>query len=337
MIRPSFESFSRNAEDVVLWRALQNVERGRYVDVGAGHPSRGSVSMAFYLHGWSGIAVEPDPRHIPLLTEQRPRDIVIGSAITAKDGDVATLHVFEGADRATLDPDVALVHAGSGLEGRRIEVPTRRLDQVLDGAGWQGLDLHFLAVDAEGSERDVLSSIDLETWRPWVLVVHALQPDWTASNRASWEHIVLEAGYRLCLFDGVCCFYVSEERGGQLAGFLDHGACALDDYTTPATRQAAEAAGSLPALEEDLRRWRTEVIGRWARVMAEKDELARLRLALGEFRTRYQTLAREHHELSQESHSLYLQMRELRRSASWRITQPLRSAGGLLQRDGAGR
>ena len=183
----------------------------------------------------------------------------------------------------------------------------------------------------------MLGSIDLETWRPWVLVVHALQPDCTASTRGSWENIVLEAGYRLCLFDGVSCFYVSEERGGQLAGFLDHGACALDDYTTPAMRRAAEAARSLAALEEDLGRWRTEVIARWARVMAEKDELAGLRIALGELRTEYQTLAREHHELAQESHSLYLEMRELRRSASWRITRPLRSAGGRLQRDGGSR
>jgi hypothetical protein len=296
VIRPSFESFSRNAEDVVLWRALHDVVGGRYVDVGASHPGRGSVSMGFYRHGWSGIVVEPDPRRIPLLIDQRPRDIVIGSAISPG-----------------------------------------RLGQVLDDAGWQGLDLHFVAVGAEGSEREVLGSIDLETWRPWVLVVHALQPDSAASTRGRWDNIVLEAGYRLCLFDGVSCFYVSEERGGQLAGFLNHGACALDDYTTPATRQAVEAAHSVAALEEDLGWWRTEVIARWARVMAEKDELAGLRIALGELRTQYQTLAREHHELAQKSHSLYLEMGELRRSASWRVTQPLRSAGGLLQRDGADR
>jgi Methyltransferase FkbM domain len=303
-VTPSpFESFSPNGEDVVLWRALGRIEQGRYVEVSAGDPSRGSVSLGFYRRGWSGIAVQPDPRFTPRLIEQRPRDIVIESAITAGGGDVAT----------------------------------QRLDQVLDEAGWQGLDIHFLAVDAEGSERDVLCSIDLMTWRPWVLVVHALQPDDGGSSRGKWESTLLEADYRFCLFDGISCYYVSEEHGSELAALLDHGPCALDDYTTPAMRAAAETAGSIPFLEQDLTRWRREIIGRWARVMAERDELARLRLALGDLRSDYQTLAREHHELAQESHTLYLYVHDMRRSASWRVTQPLRAAIGLLSHAPAGR
>ena len=61
VVSTTFESFSQNGEDVVLWRALHDVGKGRYIDVGANHPELFSVSMGFYQRGWSGITVEPDP------------------------------------------------------------------------------------------------------------------------------------------------------------------------------------------------------------------------------------------------------------------------------------
>jgi hypothetical protein len=44
----SFISYAQNFEDVMLWRALQHVERGFYIDVGANDPTIDSVTKAFY-------------------------------------------------------------------------------------------------------------------------------------------------------------------------------------------------------------------------------------------------------------------------------------------------
>ncbi len=212
----TFESYSQNGEDVVLWRALHEVRDGRYIDVGANHPQIYSVSMGFYNRGWSGITVEPDPAFAEMQRAERPRDVMVEAAITAKDGDTITFHVVDGTGLSTLDPSLAQAHARAGFETHEVEVTTRTIDSILEEANWAGLDIHFMSVDTEGAEKDVLESVDLTVWRPWVLVVEATAPLTTQSTREFWEKLVLDAGYRFCLFDGLSCYYVAEERAALL-------------------------------------------------------------------------------------------------------------------------
>ena len=47
-------SYAQNFEDVILWRALEHVERGFYIDIGAQDPVVDSVSLAFYERGLAG-------------------------------------------------------------------------------------------------------------------------------------------------------------------------------------------------------------------------------------------------------------------------------------------
>ena len=54
-------SYAQNFEDVILWRALKDVDRGFYVDIGAQDPITDSVSLCFYEAGWRGVHVEPSP------------------------------------------------------------------------------------------------------------------------------------------------------------------------------------------------------------------------------------------------------------------------------------
>ena len=55
--------YAQTHEDVLLWRALHNVQHGFYIDIGAHDPTALSVTRAFYEHGWRGINVEPDPQY----------------------------------------------------------------------------------------------------------------------------------------------------------------------------------------------------------------------------------------------------------------------------------
>ena len=165
--------------------------------------------MAFYANGWTGITIEPDPQFAALLRQCRPGDLVVEAAITTRDHDSVVLHVVDGTGLSTLDAATAQVHASLSHETHDLTVPTRTLDSILDDAGWAGQDIHFMSVDTEGSERDVLESIDLSRWRPWVLVVEATEPNSTRSTRHLWEDRIIEAGYRFCLFDGLSCFFVA--------------------------------------------------------------------------------------------------------------------------------
>src|ERR1700759_4404405 len=54
-------SYAQRYEDIHLLRALGEQTGGFYIDIGAGHPVYDNVSFAFYLRGWRGITVEPNP------------------------------------------------------------------------------------------------------------------------------------------------------------------------------------------------------------------------------------------------------------------------------------
>ena len=178
-------------------------------------------------------------------------------------------------------------HARAGYETHDVEVVTRTIDSILEEAGWSGSDIHFMSVDTEGSERDVLEGIDFGVWRPWILVVEATAPLSTEPTRKMWEDLVLDAGYRFCLFDGVSCYYVAEERAASLGGALGYPACAHDDFTTREYREAtqerqelAEKVHGIPELVEQVTRWRAQAVNRWATAIATRTELERVRAEL---------------------------------------------------------
>lgn len=275
-----FQSYAQNGEDVVLWRALRHVVNGRYVDVGANDPSYLSISKAFYDHGWRGITVEPSHHYAQLHRDQRPGDRVVEVAVASRAGSV-TLHEIDESGLSTLVDEIRDQHQTKGWKVREVVVPTITLNEILDAAGWQGLDIHFITVDVEGSEGDVLASLDLGRWRPWVLVVESTAPNSTSETHAAWEPGVLAAGYRFCLFDGLSRYYVADEHAEKLAHDLSYSPCIFDSYQGHVERGLVNALESATA---DSARWRAVAVecqeGAGSEIVQLREELTAVRSTL---------------------------------------------------------
>jgi hypothetical protein len=287
-----FASHRENCEDVVLWRALSGFAGGTYLDVRSGRPRSDSVSKAFYEHGWSGIAVEPDATAAKLHRVERPRDVVVQAAAADRDG-----------DRVDIDPNLGVV--------------TKTLDSILHDAGWGGRDIHFAAIETAESEVDILKGLDLTRWRPWVLVLGLGSSQDPALVDPAIDELLATDGYGFCLFDGLSRFYVSKERSEQLGTSLSYPACARDLYTTRSYRQSLEEATSIPLLVDDALRWRREALTRWGEAMAESTE--------GKWKDRYD-------ELSERHHNTVMLLEDTYRSSSWRVTRPMRYASSIVLR-----
>jgi len=200
----TFTSFAQNFEDVVLWRALSEVQKGRYVDIGAHDPVIDSVSHAFYQAGWRGLHVEPVPTLAAKLREARPDEPVIEAAVSDQPGPIP---FFELSGLSTGRPDVAEHHTKVGHKPRKILVPTVRLDELLKIIGE---DIHWLKIDVEGMEADVLKSWGDSPIRPWVLVIESTFPDTQRPTQHLWIDDVLRRGYDEVLFDGLSRYFVHE-------------------------------------------------------------------------------------------------------------------------------
>ena len=215
----SFISYAQNNEDVLLWRALGDIPptEGFYVDVGASDPVEHSVTKAFYDAGWRGINLEPLPVHGAAFQAQRPRDINLAVAAGRVEGSLTLYDVPAVRGWASPEPAVAALHRAEGHAVAELTVPVRTLASLcaehVRGA------IHFLKIDVEGYEGEVLRGMDFVRWRPWVLVIEATLPNSRVANHDSWEALVTARGYRFAWFDGLNRYYVAEEHAARLRHF----------------------------------------------------------------------------------------------------------------------
>ncbi len=207
-----FESFAQNGEDIILWRALGEIENGTYVDVGAADPDEDSVTKAFYQRGWRGINIEPAPEHAARLAAERTGDVLVQACAGEPDGSIVLHHVVGTGLSSVVDDSIDALD-GTDYEVIDVVVPVRRLDEILADAGWTpDQPIHFLKIDVEGFEESVIRSIDLDVWRPWVIVAESTRPRSTEQAHHGWEPILLEHGYEFCFFDGLNRYYVASEH-----------------------------------------------------------------------------------------------------------------------------
>lgn len=200
----------------MLWRALQHVPRGFYIDVGANHPTSHSVTRAFYDQGWSGINVEPVPEYFASLTNERPRDINLQVCAGTTAGEIRFFDVV-GSGLATSSETTAAQHRLAGWEIRAITATVVSLVTICT-EHVRG-EIHFLKIDVEGAEKEVLLGMDFQRWRPWILVIEATLPTTQQDCHEEWEPIVLKAGYVFVYFDGLSRYYIAHEHPELKAAF----------------------------------------------------------------------------------------------------------------------
>jgi FkbM family methyltransferase len=203
----SITSYAQNFEDVMLWRALSHIQRGFYIDIGAQDPIVDSVSLAFYEHGWHGLHVEPTSLYAELLRQQRPGDTIIQAAVG--DGpSIIQFYEIPGSGISTADANIAAQHHERGFSVQETTVPCLPLSAIFDAAPER--EIHWLKIDVEGFERQVLSTWGSSTVRPWIVVIESTLPLTRIETHQNWEELLTELGYSRVYFDGLNRYYIYE-------------------------------------------------------------------------------------------------------------------------------
>lgn len=290
-------SYAQNFEDVMLWRALQHVANGFYVDVGALSPEFDSVTRWFYEHGWRGVNIEPNPEYVGKLNEWRARDVNLPVAIGDSNG-MIDINIVSNPGLSTTDSNILAQHVESGFTVQKIPVRMKTLSWVFENHVPEHQAVHFLKIDVEGGEAAVIRGHDWSRFRPWVVVAESTVPMSKIENHADWEPILLRNDYDFVYADGLNRFYVAREHEALRAGFA-YPPNVFDEFTLASQVRAEEKIKALEA------------------VLAEGDnvlrhDLARLRAAEAQFKQMAATLEQMEH------------------SRSWRLTRPLRLLSNLF-------
>ena len=192
-------------------------QNGVFVEVGANEPV-GVDSQSWHLEdilNWSGLVVEPNPALAKKARKIRPRSIVCQCACTSpeKEGDLTLyIPVKEGK---LVTPHAAVAKNVDHLnyeEFEEVKVNAKTLNRLFEENIIDHVDL--LSIDVEGAEMDVLLGLDLEKYRPKLILLED-HHFYLAKHK-----YLKKRGYVLAKRTNQNCWYVpyGEKRPSQTMG-----------------------------------------------------------------------------------------------------------------------
>ena len=111
------------------------------------------------------------------------------------------------------------------LRSARIQVPATTLTAICQK--YAPKEIHFLKIDVEGFEKNVLDGMDFRKFRPWILCIEATEPlRIDLPTYQEWEHIPLAAGYDFVQSDNLNRWYLANKHSERRRAFEFR----VDDY-----------------------------------------------------------------------------------------------------------
>lgn len=164
--------FSQEGEDLILDTFFWDIKNGFFIDIGSYHPTRYSNTYFFYLKGWKGINIDANPGSMEAFKHMRPNDINIEQAIGTESKSL-TYYMF---NEAGLNGFSKILSEERDEETpykiiNKIDLPLKRLEDILDEYLPNNTTIHFMDIDVEGLDLDVLKSNNWDKYKPLMLLV----------------------------------------------------------------------------------------------------------------------------------------------------------------------
>jgi len=166
-------SWSQAGEDLALMPVLQKIEKGNYLDIGAHHPTRFSVTRHLFQSGWSGVNVDGNIDLLKEFQKQRPSDINLNYCVGSEKS--YHLTIFKETAISTVDltwKSKFISEEDEVSETRTVSGITLR--ELIENYFPSG-NLDFMNLDIEGADLDALRSADFNSlefylWPKWILI-----------------------------------------------------------------------------------------------------------------------------------------------------------------------
>lgn len=163
-------SFSKSGDDIQLMKLINNNTPGVYVDIGCWHPVKASNSYYFYVRGWKGICIDPNPELKVLYDKFREKDNFINAGI-GESGTSLDYFMLEESSMNTFSKEFLIKHELESKVIKKINVPLYSLKDILEANLNTKDRLDFFDIDVEGFDLEVLKTNDWNKYRPKIIII----------------------------------------------------------------------------------------------------------------------------------------------------------------------
>lgn len=158
-------SYSQYGEDLIVEKYLK--KKGKYLEIGAYHPTRLSNTYRFYKKGWRGVVVEPNPDIKESFANVRPKDTFLNVGISA-DGGLLNYYKFLIPAINTFSKEEAEKNINQGHKLQKIvKVKTIKVSDLVK------TDIDFLSLDTEGFDEKILDNWPWDVCQPKLICTEA--------------------------------------------------------------------------------------------------------------------------------------------------------------------
>ena len=202
--------YAEFAEDVMVNRILKKIKKGFYVDIGAYHPYKGSLTYNLYNRKWNGINLDISKSSIDLFNIARPSDLNINCAVSEFNGE--TFYY----ENSPINQQNSLIPQDQNQ--KKIKIQSYKLSEILKMQNINSVD--YINIDTEGNELEVLMGIDFSKINPTLFTIEDNSFD--LNNEIKKKKIIYlkEKNYELINIIGVTMFFVKKDSVSEISELI---------------------------------------------------------------------------------------------------------------------
>jgi FkbM family methyltransferase len=208
-------SYAQNGEDIIIGNILQwlNIDKPVYLDIGTYHPSIISNTYKLYKQGHAGICVEPNPSLFAEIKRVRKRDTCLNVGVSDTMGKAA-FYIMANKTLNTLSREQAYFFRDSGQSAieQEIEISIVTISHIIQ-TYLSDKAPHFVSLDIEGLDFQVLQSIDFEKYRPQVFCLET--KDAQHNKNQDILQFMEARGYFICADTFINSIFVEKQAWEQ--------------------------------------------------------------------------------------------------------------------------
>lgn len=169
-------SFSQTGEDIIIkfiFEALK-IKDISYLDIGANHPYNINNTYLFYLLGFKGACVEPDPNLYKKIKRKRSDDLCLNVGIGTKNTKKGLFYIMDNPVFNTFSEDEAnkLDYNGDAKIVKSIIMELININDLIKYSLAKCPDL--ISLDIEGLDYAIMKEFDFSLYRPKIFCIETI-------------------------------------------------------------------------------------------------------------------------------------------------------------------